>query len=99
MKLRALIIFVVSVLLGSIVFPFAMWAYAGFPDEGSHGLWIPVMMALTLGLPIGAGVGFFLVLMSFLFPSKLARAEALMREEMKKESNQSVQTRPTSGPV
>ena len=96
MKLRALILFVVPVVLGTFVFPFAMWASTGFPDEGSHGLWMPVMMGLTFGLPIGIIVGLALALSSFLFPSKLARAEAHMRDELRRVSNQPVETTETA---
>ncbi|MBC7948321.1 MAG: hypothetical protein H7Y42_10610 [Chitinophagaceae bacterium] len=83
MKLRAFIIFLITVFIGVIVCPFSIWAFAGFPDEGSHGLWIPVMFGLYFGLPGGIIFGIIFGLISLLFPSKMAQAEAHMREETK----------------
>ena len=83
MKLRAFLLFLLSVFIGTIVVPFLMWASAGFPDEGSHGLWIPVMFAVSLGLPGGAVLGLVLAAISFLFPTKLERAERELRKQMR----------------
>jgi MFS family permease len=81
--LRAFIIFILTVFIGVIVCPFVIWAAAGFPGEGSHGLWMPVMFAFYLGLPGGIFFGIIFGLISLLFPSQMAQAEAQMREDMK----------------
>lgn len=51
---RAFIIFVACVIVGTVGFPFVLWALSGFPDGDSHGLWMPI----TVGIGKGAGGGF-----------------------------------------
>ena len=71
-------------IVGAVVCPFAIWAFSGFPGEGSHGLWMPVMFALYFGLPGGVFFGVIFGLIALCFTSKDEDAEAELREAMKR---------------
>ncbi len=55
--LRAMPYFLIPILVGVFVIPFGIWAAFGFPGDGSHGLWMPVMFACAFGLPGGLLIG------------------------------------------
>lgn len=55
--LRAIAYFLAPIAIGVLLIPFAIWAAFGFPDGDSHGLWIPVMFAGSIGFPAGLLVG------------------------------------------
>jgi len=70
MILRAVLIFFAALALGGLGLPFAMWAFSGFPSGDSHGMWIP----LIVGVPVGLKYGFILGMMAALGSVCLAGA-------------------------
>lgn len=64
MILRAILIFMACVLIGTIGTPYLMWAAAGSPSGDSHGLSVILPVGLYKGFTGGFVVGLFAALIS-----------------------------------